>query len=87
MAPTHVVTFVYFDYQKADPKPTRTLLVSLLRQIVRQLWPDIPIACKQWLKKATQSHKPETADLEENLFSVLSQAEECYVVVDALEER
>ena len=85
-AQKHVVTFVYFDYQKADSKPKRTLLVSLLRQIVRQLWPDIPTACKQWLKKATQGQRPETADLEENFLSVLSQAEKCYIVVDALDE-
>lgn len=62
------------------------LLVSLLRQVVRQLWPDIPIVCKQWLKKATQSHKLDPADLEENFLSLLSRLEKCYIVVDALDE-
>ena len=85
-APAHIVIFVYFDYQRADPRPARTLLVSLLRQVVRQLWPDIPISCKQWLKKATQSRKLDPANLEENFLSVLSHVEKCYVVVDALDE-
>jgi hypothetical protein len=85
-APTHIVTFVYFDYQRADPHPARTLIVSLLRQVIRQLWPDILIACKHWLQKATQSHKLEPAELEENFLSVLSHVEKCYIVVDALDE-
>jgi hypothetical protein len=62
------------------------LLVSLLRQIVRQLWPDVPIACKQWLKKITRSHKLDPADLEENFLSLLSHVEKCYIVIDALDE-
>jgi hypothetical protein len=85
-APTHVVTFVYFDYQRADPRPTRMLSVSFLRQVVRQLWPDIPIACKQWLKKATRSHKIDPADLEETFLSLLPHVQKCYIVVDALDE-
>ena len=85
-APTRVVAFVYFDYQRADPRPARTLLVSLLRQVVRQLWPDIPISCKQWLKKATQSHNLDPTDLEANFLSLLSHVEKCHVVVDALDE-
>ena len=85
-ATTHIVTFVYFDYQRADPRPKRTFLASLLRQIVRQFWPDVPIACKQWLKKATQSNSPNLADLEENCLSAVSHAEKCYIVIDALDE-
>lgn len=85
-APTQIVTFVYFDYQRADPRPTRTSLASLLRQIVRQLWPDVPAACKQWLKKVAQSHKPNPADLEDTFLSAVSYAEKCYIVVDALDE-
>lgn len=83
---THIVTFVYFDYQRADPQPTRTFIASLLRQVLRQLWPNVPVACKQWLKKAMQSHSPNPADLEENFLSAVSQAEKCYIVVDALDE-
>lgn len=84
--PKHVVTFVYFDYQKIDAKPARTLTVSLLRQIIRQLWPDLPNVCKQWVKRATQIHNLNYADLEDNLLSVLPQLERCYIVVDALDE-
>ena len=62
------------------------LLVSLLRQVVRQLWPDIPISCKHWLKKATQSHKLDPAELEENFLSLLPHVDKCYIVVDALDE-
>jgi hypothetical protein len=46
----------------------------------------MPVACKQWLKKATQSHSPNPADLEENFFSAVSHAEKCYIVVDTLDE-
>ena len=85
-APTHVVTFVYFDYQRADTQPQRTLLASVLRQLLRQLWPDVPSACKKWLKNTIKSDKPQLADLEENFFSILSYVENCYIVVDALDE-
>ena len=85
-APTQIVTFVYFDYQRADPLPKRTFLASILRQVVRQFWSGVPIACKQWLKKATQSNSPNLADLEENCLSAVSHAEKCYIVIDALDE-
>lgn len=85
-SPAYVVTFVYFDYQKADPQPAQTLIVSLLRQIVGQYWPNLPSAHKLWFQKVIKAHSLDFADLEENFLSLLSHMERCYIAVDALDE-
>ncbi|KAI9862173.1 MAG: hypothetical protein M1824_001554 [Vezdaea acicularis] len=90
-----VLAFFYFSFRRNERQDVRSLTYSLLIQLVRSLVREdsqepgryhLPRAFRDLYNKYQPARDPKIEDLNETFLGVLTESEETYIVVDALDE-